>query len=461
MRREQSFEEHVAQVVKLTRQRADPTTQGRFQFYVIAKSAPKMLRRIQAKKHQFVYEDIVKYPVAVLMWNKAFFAHQPNKFDIYFLAMLHSSRGAWIMQSIMDRLERYRRSHHTSTNNEHTPILTELDSCGPQTATDLFPHLMTVDPMTASGIYSQETYAEFHQLLRLLILGYKASVKKLSSLSRTNPREQDLRRRVIAVLFHQALLHQLAYSTAITNHFSMLAAKVLPQRENAQGVAEGISQDRVGNDGDDNNHKRSNSANTFENMDDDGEADDSEDADDGRDADGGENDNDDDLDDEDDDDEDDDDETERLNVAEALRQGGLANSYKVWLRLQVAYMDAIDTICSLPGGDDVTIKVFSTPSIHCQVRDWRSVIRDVMGPVLSPTIIKTIENMAADNAKFAKGLEQLSEHRTHARGHCEAGIAGLILASKGNLRSSGAIGGKGDKFSWEDIKVCLFFSRVL
>ena len=157
MRREQSFEEHVAQVVKLTRQRADPTTQGRFQFYVIAKSAPKMLRRIQAKKHQSVYENIVKYPVAVLMWNKAFFADQPNKFDIYFLAMLHSSRGAWIMQSIMDRLERYRRSHHTSTNNEHTPILTELDSCGPQTATDLFPHLMNVDPMTASGIYSQET----------------------------------------------------------------------------------------------------------------------------------------------------------------------------------------------------------------------------------------------------------------------------------------------------------------
>jgi len=158
-------------------------------------------------------------------------------------------------------------------------------------------------------------------------------------------------------------------------------------------------------------------------MDDDGEADDDEDADNGRDADDGENDNDDDLDDEDDDDEDDDDETERLNVAEALRQGGLANSYKVWLRLQVAYMDAIDTICSLPGGDDVTIKVFSTPLIHCQVRDWRSVIRDVMGPVLSPKIIKTIENMAVDNTKFAKGLEQLSEHRTYACGHCEAGIA--------------------------------------
>ena len=179
MRTYQPFDEHVAIVAKYINQRSDAGAMVEFNCYVITQSVSKMERRFRARKHQHLFSNIVGLPAGDLTWNKNYVS-QPNKCDRNFLTRLHSVPGSRALQLIMEDLEEHRKLGRVSADSPHQRILSELDSDRPRTARDLFPNLMRVDPKEPH-ILSKETYREFHQLLCLLILGYKRSLEKLKA----------------------------------------------------------------------------------------------------------------------------------------------------------------------------------------------------------------------------------------------------------------------------------------
>ena len=175
-RTNQSFEEHVALVAHFINQRPNKQAWHNFYIYLITQSVLKMKRRFRARKHERLYSDIVGLPAGDLKWKD--YVPKPNHFDDSFLIALHRDVGLWALEAIMKDLEKH-RSGHVSANSAREWILSELDSYQPQTASNLFPNLMRVDPKTPH-ILSRETYREFHRLLCLLILGYKDSTAACS-----------------------------------------------------------------------------------------------------------------------------------------------------------------------------------------------------------------------------------------------------------------------------------------
>jgi hypothetical protein len=159
-RTNQSFEEHVALVAHFINQRPDKQAWHDFYIYLITQSVLKMKRRFRARKHERLYSDIVGLPARDLKWKD--YVPKPNHFDGSFLIALHRDVGLQALEAItgMKDLEKC-RSGHVSANSVRKRILSELDSYQPQTASDLFPNLMRVDPKTPH-ILSWETYREFH-----------------------------------------------------------------------------------------------------------------------------------------------------------------------------------------------------------------------------------------------------------------------------------------------------------
>jgi hypothetical protein len=232
---------------------------------------------------------------------------------------------------------------------------------------------MRVNPKTPH-ILLRETYREFHRLLCLLILGYKDSLQQLAAMKvkEVAPQPSSLEPMVYSIMYYLALLHRLAYSKTIVNHFDMVAVAVRRHgyqpsvlteweigdgpanaaEDNMQGTVENKGAAKgTGEDDDDDDDGGDQDHNLFpmeDDADDDGIADDDGVTDDDDDAgdDGVTDDNDDAGDDNDTDDEDnmDDDETDILDVNGLI----LSDSYTIWLRLQVVYFDALHTLWKLP-----------------------------------------------------------------------------------------------------------------
>jgi hypothetical protein len=83
-------------------------------------------------------------------------------------------------------------------------------------------------PGTRQAIYTKNTYREFHQLLCCLLWGYRVSLRKLCRLKElpTPPTPEILYACINNVLNHLAMLHPLAYSQAIEDHFSILSTTI-------------------------------------------------------------------------------------------------------------------------------------------------------------------------------------------------------------------------------------------
>ena len=316
---------------------------------------------------------------------------------------------------------------------------------------------MRVDPKD-SHILLKETYCKFHQLLCLLILGYKKSLEKLKAARdlKVAPTLSDLKPMVHNIMGYLMLLRPLAYSNAIVKHFEVTAQHhqsfALTGRGMGAGPANAVEdnmQETVEkgtgeyDDSDDGDDK---GLDLFlidnDDADDDGDAADDSDAGD-----------DDDMDDEDDEDDED---TDILDVNQAL----LSDSYTIWLKLQVTHFDAVRTLGKLPRNfSKITVKLLSTPPVDQKRSPWEDVVREIMSSlVLSPLgakkdvaeVIQTLKDMAQDNSDFCMGLDKYSKCRVCEAGtHCEANIVSMMFASEKDLQSSG----NKVKFTWKEIEV--------
>jgi len=213
IRAEQSFEDHVEQVRNLIDQYGKSMGDARtICDYVVGRSIRKMSRRINpsVKSHSLRFmKAIVELPAEGLQW----YTHKSspyNKHDAIFLDFFEGEEASEICVAIWYDLVQYRQSGFTWPEDpDHRRILGEIHNHRPESVHDLFPHLKSARKQHQAVYYTPETYRDFHRLLCLSLLGYRALVMALSMLrgKREKPEADVLDSRIALIHLYLATLH--------------------------------------------------------------------------------------------------------------------------------------------------------------------------------------------------------------------------------------------------------------
>jgi len=214
IRAEQSFENHVEQVRNFIDRCGKSTGDDDENFfsYVIGRSAGKMWRRIGLKRNRrssLFMKAIVELPAEGLQW----YTHKSspyNKHDTIFLDFFEGEEASEICVAIWYDLVQYRQSGFTWPEDpDHRRILGEIHNHRPESVHDLFPHLKSARKQHQAVYYTPETYRDFHRLLCLSLLGYRALVMALSMLrgKREKPEADVLDSRIALIHLYLATLH--------------------------------------------------------------------------------------------------------------------------------------------------------------------------------------------------------------------------------------------------------------
>jgi hypothetical protein len=428
IRNDQTFEEHVAQIIYFVNKCRDPNpvkvkaVADGFLLYVVGQSVHKMNRRINHKVHS----TPTFYALLSLSCRRlvASFSYKFNTSDAAFLVMLHGHRGQRILRAIGRDLSTHQ--HHIPSESTHqrqippdSPeamkerALEELSSLHQHKNADiLFPYILGLNRETPQAIYNAETQNEFHLLLRLLLLGYHNSLKKLASLKKQSPPfPAKLFEYINTVCDYMSLLHPLAYSGAMVDHCHGLRIAHLTQTSvNMERELPTVVDDSA-------------ASSSEEDVDEDS----------GRGI----------------------QETSKLTDSQSAKMFSFGEPYTRWLQLQLIYVDAVSFIIKevsqLPGDSSsaITIKVLCVPHSGKNMLDWRDVIEDVIYRVglrdknnlfsainnveaHESDVVKAIQAIDTEmrkDASFRRAMDHITPKQFKGREHCEACIAGLMFTS--------------------------------
>jgi hypothetical protein len=363
---------------------------------------------------------------------------------------------------------------------ERERIFIDIRKKNPKTIGDLFPNLtaFAATNKTSESYYSLTTYCEFHQLLRLSLLGYMKYVKKLSTPERPaghnrrnnaglqRPKNVDqLHGYIAGAYIYINVLHDVSLSEAIQAHFSLVAAVekaphdvtaepdvqhsgvgVKTKADTVVARGEVVNEDEIGGEGNEGDDKQAKKR---------------EDEKDEKDVDWNEE----------------GDEQAGINVDTEMMDGQLSDveadsqidsdsdiepedggmdpahakgadyrdqgqpprvskfsqtkKYTEWLQLQVTHYIAANRIANLhnfhpAGKKKVTISIISASDKKRKMMPWRTLIVELLGEVdgrwLCDRIAARIRDSPPKRQKFCKKLDHFS-----GRLHCEAVMAVLML----------------------------------
>jgi hypothetical protein len=437
IRAEQSFEDHVEQVRNLIDQYGKSMGDFKtFLCYVVGWSARKMSHQINPKGNNcslLFMKAIVKLPAERLQWH-TYESSPYNKYDAIFFNDFseHEGKSVYVYQLIWGDLLRYQQSGFTWPEDlDRRRILGEIHNQGPESVHDLFPHLKSARKQRQAVYYTQETYRDFHRLLCLSLLGYRASVMALSKLrdKTEQPEAHVLKSSILIIQMYLTTLHPMAHSQVIVHHFSIVTHSNFYNSSNQSAVVDKETEIDVVDEMDDEEEEEEEEGKETEEL-------------------WG------DLDDED---------TDIIQVEvnpQEAHKFSMGEWYTCWLQLQVIYYDAIVTVTRMvqntfkdkPEGMSVTIQAISAPWMGRKMKSWRLVFEDVISRVgfltdsSQPATItdKNVSHvMLAFEAinglekthGFKKGLKSLKHFCGQI--HCEACIASLMFTSPELLLKSG------------------------
>ncbi|KAF8870949.1 hypothetical protein BD779DRAFT_1478537 [Infundibulicybe gibba] len=214
----QPFDDHAKFIMQFTNQcrslnaSNDPVAGGlltqQFMTYIIGSSAPKMLHRITHDKYSKPYfHRIVRLPASDLQWvGKK--TSPPNWFDRQFIIALHSKLGVRYLRGVQ------RSIAQPPADPDWGRLIKGLPACeakDPDAYQFIFPNLWSLTP-GSKALYTRDTHREFHQILSILLLGYRDSLKRLVGLRGSEPTELG-----------EAINAPIAHSAAAINHLSVVA----------------------------------------------------------------------------------------------------------------------------------------------------------------------------------------------------------------------------------------------
>ena len=338
------FEEHTAQIMNFLNicQEKNSRNEGDgFMLYVVGRSFPKMHRRITHRDHsRTLFENIVELPMKDLKFRSTQSA--PNKYDSHFLVAFKEYQGQSIRRAIIRDLDSSLESLDDPVKRR---ILQDMVRKQPHDADNLFPRLLKLasayQPSRPQTIYTKKTYREFHQLLCLLLLGYRDSLQELMLLkkSQTPPPPEILYTRINISLNYLAVLHPLAHSKAIESYFSMVSTAI-QSRHRHTAIPQDIEEWETDPDSD------------LEDLDGEEEEED----------------------------------IDVPGVTPMVRRTPVAAEvYIRWIRLQMSYFDAatfiLRTMREVPTTVPITIKIFYPPYTGRMMKPWRDVVLDVVSRI--------------------------------------------------------------------------------
>ena len=325
-----------------------------------------------------------------------------NKFDTTFLHAFHSHRGQSLRKNIAKDLALRLAS---DSDDEKSYILGQILQRGINTPEDLFQNLLKLDPDTPQSIYTRETYREFHELLRLLLVGYKDSVKKLWLMKKdktSRPSPAILLVSINTICDYMSILHPLAYSAAIVKHFQMLAMVIQDLSLDNSAIA------------DDNPPEDSETEAEEIEIEEEDSADD----------------------------------TELIEDDWVELPFTMSEQYKRWLQLQMTYLDTVSLIITLVGkmpGEKtvpITLTIYPVPRTSPEMCPWDEVLRNVVGVADdglrtassevpgydqdAEQVLEAIYTMMDRYPEFKGALTNISSKGFKGRIHCEAFLAGVI-----------------------------------
>ncbi|KAF8874829.1 hypothetical protein BD779DRAFT_1565247 [Infundibulicybe gibba] len=197
----QNFDDHAKFIMQFANQFCKNALPGMavagivrsFTTYIIGSSAPKMFHRLNHPKYSQPYFDaIVQLPTNDVGWvGKE--SSSPNPADFSFIKILHSSHGIRFLQKVQHDITQ------PSTDPHWTRVIAELPKSP-------LPRPLGLTA-GSKAVYTEDTYREFHQLLCLGLMGYRASLNTLT---------------IDIVRNYLLILHPLANSTAFADHISAI-----------------------------------------------------------------------------------------------------------------------------------------------------------------------------------------------------------------------------------------------
>ncbi|KAF8886123.1 hypothetical protein BD779DRAFT_632756 [Infundibulicybe gibba] len=220
----QTFDDHAKFIMQFANQFCSDPSPGTaaaglvrsFITYVVGSSAPKMFLRLNHPKYSKPYFDaIVHLPTSELVWVTKW-ASPPNLADFSFIRILHGVHGVKFLRRVQQNIAQPPADPHWAR------VISELPRCrtdDPDGYKLLFPGLWGLAGQL-DAIYTESTYREFHQMLCLALIGYRASLNTLVGLS--NPTQEDLLEAIDVVCNYLLILRPIADSAAFIDHSSTI-----------------------------------------------------------------------------------------------------------------------------------------------------------------------------------------------------------------------------------------------
>jgi hypothetical protein len=373
--------------------------------YVIGQCCPKMWRRINPNT-KFYLPSRPQYfrQIVGISANSLFYfpCNSFNKFDTAFLRTLRSYRGQRVCEYIANDLAIRKASRNDA--DEKSQVLDEILERGKKTAHP-FKNLLKLDPNTPKSIYTRNTYREFHQLLRLLLLGYRDSVKRLYLMKKdktTALSPATLYANIVTVCDYMSTLYPLAHSAAIVDHFQMLTVVLRNTTPNDSAIVDDyLSEDE----------KTEEEEIMAEDLADDVES------------------------------------IEDDQVELSLVMG---ERYSRWLQLQMTYLDAVSLIVTMvedmPGDKTmpITLTVIPVPHPGKDIIPWQEVIREVTSrsglaragsdipsdALDTERVLEAMNTMMDRYDEFKGAITNLSAKGFKGRIHCEAFLASVMAEQR-------------------------------
>ena len=384
-RGEQAFTDHVEHIVRIVNEYRNCIANDLkievmhgFMFYIVGNCADKMWDRLKYPKHGVLLTSFFNNTLDSIQSPSS----PRNSSDIAFLLTLHGHRGRNVRAKLKELAERAEVALCL-------PAVRDLDS-----AVDLFPELLKLDPKTCLAAFTQSTYREFHLLLSLLLLGYRDALGRLVTLKHGSPPEpRVLYKHINDVCDYLSLLHPIAHSAAASDYF----------RSVFRGHR-GADRQRSSED---------NTPGAVFLDEDDGHAESDED--------------DDELD-------------------------GMARQ-KHWLSLMVAQFTAIDLVLRFVNdvwADDVTIKVIPTPQSEATLLPWDFLVKDVVtrlgfrrGQSEGQNRLDAHQAWEAvkNTRKRMKAFDRALTSSFTGRVHCESLLASMMFSPRISSESNIAVQG--------------------
>ena len=425
IRHEQTFEQHASQITYFINQcrQTDPekvvAIREGLALYVIGQCCPKMWRRINpnTKFHLPSRPQYFRQIVGISAHSLFYFpCNSFNKFNTAFLRTLHSYRGQCVCGYITNDLAI--RMASCDDDDEKSQVLDEILWRGKKTADHLFQNLLKLDPNTPQSIYMRKTYREFHELLCLLLLGYRDSVKRLYLMKKdktTVPSPATLYANIITVCDYMSTLCPLAHSAVIIEHFQMLTIVLWNTTVNDSAIIDDyLSEDE----------KTEEEEILAEDL-----ADDAESIEDNQ---------------------------VELSLVMGVR-------YRRWLQLQMTYLNAVSLIITLvedmPGDKTapITLTVIPVPHPSKDIIPWQEVIREVThrsgladdgvragsdipsDALDAERVLEAMNTMMDRYPEFKGSITNFSAKGFKGRIHCEAFLASVMAEQRISTTNSVSI----------------------